>query len=130
MKKNVSIVMAMAFTLSGTLSFAATTQWTETVLAKQKLDGALTECTLGEKNLRAEFFVVNTNSTTGFETKYINLNVAAYSDSEKAEAMRTCRQLLKLAEHKNTVDLLAGFNYEGPGPIVGFVLNGERTVFP
>lgn len=99
----------------------------ETIFNDVKLDGISSECQIIKNNLSASFFVIDDQSSVGFSNKKINLDLSKFSSESKAEALKNCRTLLKLAEHKNTVDLLAAFNYEGPGLIIGFTLNNKTT---
>lgn len=65
-----------------------------------------------------------------WQSGYLNLEMKSFSLREKQDALKICRTLVNLSEKGAVVILLQGFNYEGPGPIVGFRYAGQEFLLP
>ena len=109
---------------------AQAAQRVETVIPNVVLDGVAAECESQQDILSAKVFFKDSKSTTGIAEAYVNTDMRQFSQIEKQTALRVCRLLVNLAEQNKKITLLQGFNYEGPGPVVGFRVNAKEYLLP
>jgi hypothetical protein len=125
MKKLVTAVI-----LVNMFSLAALAERVETVHSNIQLDGVAAECDSQQNHLSAKIFFKDSQSTAGIGDAAIYTDMRTFSEIEKMQALKICRILINLAEQNAVVTLFEGFNYEGPGSIVGFQYDGNEYLLP